>query len=139
MKTKSVIMIFCLFIGAVSIQLSAQSTSKSNTGWWNWPFYTEVYCDGTILGTINGDLDFHYVIHVDKDGNETWILQAKGEGVADWSGETFVYKELDKIDYGTGIYAWTFHLKGNKGNHYMGHITWNMVTGAQIIGPTTCK
>ena len=139
MKMKSVLMVVCLFIGAVSIQLSAQSTAKSYTGWWNWPFLTEVYCDGVMLGTVSGDLDFHYVIHVDKEGNETWILQAKGEGDADWSVEKFVYKELDKIDYGTGIYSWVYHLKGNMGSRYMGHITWNMGTGEETIGPATCK
>jgi hypothetical protein len=140
MQKKSVfLVIICLFFGAGISQLSAQSESRSYTGWWNWPFYTEVYCDGVMLGTVSGDLDFHYVNHVDKKGNETLFLQAKGHGVCDWSDETFTYKEFDKIDYGTGIYGWTYHLKGNKGSRFMGHITWNMGTGAEIIGPTSCK
>ncbi|MFO7668400.1 MAG: hypothetical protein R6W31_01960 [Bacteroidales bacterium] len=139
MKTKSFLLIFCLFAGAAMMSLSAQSDTKSFQGWWNWPFYTEVYCDGAILGTVSGDLDFHYVVHVSKDYTETHIYQAKGLGTCDWSDETFTYKEVDKIDEGEGIYSWTYHLKGNLGSKFMGHVTWNMLTDEIIVGPATCK
>ena len=139
MKTKSFLVIFCLFAGAALMSLSAQDKPITDQGWWNWPFFTEVYCDGVMLGTVSGDLDFHYVVHVSKDGNETHIYQAKGQGTCDWSDEIFTYKEVDKINWGDGIYSWTYHLKGNMGSRFMGHITWNMNTGETVVGPTSCK
>lgn len=139
MKTKSFLMIICLFAGAALMSLSAQDKPETTTGWWNWPFLTEVYCDGDMLGTVSGDLDFHYVVHIGKDGNETHIYQAKGMATCDWSEEKFTYKEVDKIDWGEGIYSWTYHLKGNMGSRFMGHVTWDMNTGEMTVGPTSCK
>ena len=137
MQKKSIfLVIICLFIGAVSIQLSAQSENATEQGWWHGGFYTEVYCDGVELGIVSGHLDFHWV---DSPKNEKYILQAKGEGVADWSGETFTYKEIDKVDWGEGIYSWVYHLKGDMGSRFMGHVTWNTITNEVTVGPTSCK
>lgn len=132
-------MIFCLFAGAALMTLSAQNKPETYTGWSSNEFFTEVYCDGVILGTVTGILVQHYVWHLDKYGNWTSILQAKGKATCDWSDEIFTYKEKDKVDWTGGDYSWVYHLKGNMGSKFMGHVTWNMVTNEVIVGPTTCK
>jgi hypothetical protein len=121
------------------MSLSAQNKPETYTGWDNMEFYTEVYCDGVVLGTVTGNLDVHYVWKLDRYGNWSVIFQAKGIAAGDWTEETFTYKELDKADYGEGTYSWIYHLKGNMGSKFMGHVTWNMLTGEIIVGPATCK
>ncbi len=140
MKTKSFLMIFCLFAGAVLMSLSAQSIEKSYPGWSNSLFYTEVYCEGEQVDYVEGVLKVHFVRHYAGGSWWKWeIYQAKGEGQSLWTGEVFKYKEVDKVDWGEGIYSWTYHLKGNRGSKYMGHVTWDMNTGEIKVGPTSCK
>lgn len=139
MKTKNFLFIFCLFTGAALMSLSAQTKPETIQGWSNGIFTTEVYCDGVMLGTATGTVDFHFIHHLGKDGNWTSIYQAKGTAVGDWTEEKFTYKERDKVDWSGGDYSWIYHLKGDMGSRFMGHITWNMYTDEISLGPIKCK
>ena len=121
MKKKSIfLVIICLFIGAGISQLSAQS----ETGWATSFFYTQVSCDGVILGYVYGTLDYHYVDHFTKG---EWIFtnyQAKGEAECNFSDEKFTYKEKGKHwlkNDAVGNYV--VRLKGDQGSTYMMHLT----------------
>ena len=139
MKMRSILMIICLFIGATSIQLSAQSINRSSQGWAYPVFETPVFCDGVMVDYVRGTVKCHWVAHY-KDGWIWEIDQAKGEGISMKTGELFRYKETDKISYVEGIVTWKYNLKGNMGNHYIGTITMDMSTWEIIeVGHTVCN
>ena len=137
MKFKSILTTFCLVFGAATIQLSAQSINKAYQGWDDGVFYTEVYCNGEVVDYVEGTLHYHVIIYW-KDGYIWQKYQAKGEGVSLWTGEVFDYKEIDMISYVDGIYTWHYLLKGDMGNHYVGHVTWDMNTDVITPGATSC-
>ena len=143
MKFRSAIVVFSLILGLFSTQLSAQSAAKSYQGWYEGLFMTEVYCDGIMVDYVEGVLNIHAVQHSYDGMTVAWdIYQAKGMAESTYTGEKFVYKEMDKItrvDGAWDMYEWHYHLKGNKGHHYMGKVLWNVSTGEVTVGPTTCK
>ena len=136
LKRSVFLVITCLFFGALSTQLSAQSETGWNTGF----FYTQVYCDGEVLGWAWGTLDFHYVRHFNNDGDLSFIIYtAKGEGECDFSDEKFTYKEKGKIRFDRETEEYVIHLKGDQGSRYMMHISIDWDTGEWIFGPANCK
>ena len=121
MKKKSAfLVIICLFLGAGLSQISAQS----ETGWFSGNYYTEVHCDGNMLGYVYGTMDVHSVHHY-QDGE--WIFRnytAKGEAVSTFSTEKFTYKEKGKEWLKTDLVgSYVVHLKGDQGSKYMAHLT----------------
>lgn len=139
MKMRRILMIICLFIGAASIQLSAQSINKSYQGWWYAVWETPVYCDGVMVDYVRGTVKVHGVAHY-KDGWIWEIDQAKGEATSlKPTAEKFRYKETDRISYVEGEIAFKYNLKGNMGSHYIGTITLDLATWEIIsIGQTVC-
>jgi hypothetical protein len=130
------IVIACLFIGAFSTQLSAQSESVWSSSF----FYTQVYCDGEVLGWAYGTMDYHYVEHYKKGELVSIIYQAKGDAVCNFSDEKFSYKEKGKIRIGDEVTEnYVIHLKGDQGSRYMMHITIDQDTWEWIFGPANCK
>mgnify|MGYP001813789205 FL=1 len=135
LKKSLFIAITCLFIGAFSTQLSAQS----ETSWETSGFYTYVVCDGEYLGYINGIMDYHLVRHF-KNGELAFVIyQAKGEAESSFSDEKFSYKEKGKIRFDKEIEYYVLHLKGDQGSSYMMHITIDWDTWEWIFGPVNCK
>jgi len=121
MLKKRVFYVFiCLFLGAGLSQISAQS----ETGRYSGNFFTEVHCDGDMLGWVHGTLDVHFVDHF-KDGEWIgWTYMAKGEAVSTFSNEKFTYKEKGKEWLKTDMVgSYVVHLKGDQGSKYMAHLT----------------
>ena len=121
MLKKRVFYVFiCLFLGAGLSQISAQS----ETGRFSGNFFTEVHCDGDMLGWVHGTLDVHFVDHF-KDGEWIgWTYMAKGEAVSTYSNEKFTYKEKGKEWLKTDMVgSYVVHLKGDQGSKYMAHLT----------------
>ena len=137
-STKRIALIFCLLAGLTSTQLFGQSPNKAYQWFDSGEFFTDVFCDGEAVDYVEGFLEFHRVV-LWKEGRVFDIIQAKGHGESMYTGEIFKYKEVDKISWGDGMYKWTYHLKGNMGSKYMGHIVWNMNTGELTAGPTSCN
>jgi hypothetical protein len=121
MQKKSIfLVIICLFLGAGLSQISAQS----ETGWFSGDFFTEVNCDGNMLGHVYGTLNVHFVDHYQDGEWIFWNYMAKGEAVCTFSDEKFTYKEKGKEwnkTYPIGSYV--VHLKGDQGSKYMAHLT----------------
>lgn len=120
MKIKSLFVIVCLLVGAVFIQLSAQSDKRSVQGWFEWTVYSEIYCDGVFTDAIMGTLKFHYVFHP-KSAVE--IEQYKGTGESLITGESFKWRETDKVSFADNTATIKYNLKGNQGSHYIGYMT----------------
>jgi hypothetical protein len=138
MKTKSFLMIFCLFAGTALMSLNGQkSMNKSVSHWETADYFTYVVCDGYLVDIVTGVVKVHAVTHF-KDGEMVWeISQFKGDVVGE-SGEVFKMKELDKEYAETNSVTWRYHLKGNEGSHYIGTLTLNMTTWRITVGKTVC-
>ncbi|TFH26340.1 MAG: hypothetical protein E4H10_07260 [Bacteroidia bacterium] len=123
MKIKSFLMILCLFIGAASIQLSAQSANRTYQYWYEWSFSTPVSCEGEAVDVLSFDMKAHVVVHVKDDVVVRHIEQIKGEATSSMhEGETFKYREIDTYISGTFIH-FHFNAKGDMGTHYIGTMT----------------
>jgi len=136
MKKSFIFVFICLLFGAFSTELSAQSEPE----WMPVFSWTQVYCDGEVLGYAWGNMYFHRVRHFNKDGDLRFIIyQLKGEAECDFSNEKFNYKEKGKIIFDKEIENYVLHLKGDQGSRYMMHISIDWDTGEWIFGPTNCK
>ena len=121
MKKKSIfLVIISLFLGGGLLNLSAQSESV----WASNDFFTEVHCDGVMLGWVYGTLEVHFVPHY-KDGE--WIFtnyRAKGAAQCTFSDEKFTYMEKGKEWLKNDLVGnYVVHLKGDQGSKYMAHLT----------------
>lgn len=118
MKRKcALLVLICLFIGAASIQLSAQRTYQF---WFEDVFYMDVYCDGDLIERVEGTLKAHLVYHT---GQGTWqLFHITGTAIGSLNGEEFKYIENDRKDYFLDPWVVKVHynLKGNLGSHYIG-------------------
>ena len=136
MKTK-IFILLCLFIGIGLTQISAQETRsaqyKTELG-----YYTPVYCGDEMVDYLEGVVEFHVIDHY-KNGNWRWeIAQAKGEATGLY-GEVFQLTETDKLWLPVkGLLVWHFNLKGNRGNHYIGALTYSYFTGKMVAEKTVC-
>ena len=146
MKRKSALLvIICLFIGAVSFQLSAQSENRTYQGWDQFSYVTPIYCEGEIepIDLLSIDVKIHYVVHF-KDGEVVWETdQLKGTATSANPGdEIFKYREIDTYLSKNLIY-FHYNAKGNMGTHYMGTMLVDISggIGGEIFTPlrTICK
>jgi hypothetical protein len=139
MKTKTLIMV-CLLAGICLIQTSAQDhNTKSVQGWFMSTYWSPVYCGGELVDYLEGGvIKVHYVVHY-KDGMYKWETdQLKGE-VTSVTGEVFSVSELDKTYFTDHWYVtWHFNLKGDRGTHYIGAITYSYWTGETTPGMAVC-
>ena len=143
MKIKSLIMILCLFLGAASIQLSAQSENRTYQGWIEFSLTTPVYCEDELVDVLSCDIKAHLVYHI-KDGEGVWRTdQLKGTGTSsNPGGEKFKYREIDTyISDETATFH--YNAKGDMGNHYIGsmHVDFSGGWGNEIFTPlrTVCN
>ncbi len=128
--------IVCLFLFVGLPQLYAQkgnsANSKSVRGWKECPYWTFVFMDGQYIGFLSGSVMVHYVSHFKNGSFITETDQIKGE-VTSVSGEVFELKEVDKYNFAEGLnFTWRFNLIGERGTHYIGTLTFNMLTGMII-------
>lgn len=139
MKTKSFLLIFCLFAGAALMPLSAQKKdTKSDQFWVETYYYTPVFCDGVWIDRVEGVLKIHVVNHF-KNGEWIWQnLQIKGEATGRFTGETFKLKMIEKYSNVTGVSTWHYNMKGDMGSHYIGSLTYNYSNGDFVINKTVC-
>ena len=142
MKTKTLILV-CLLSGIWMGTLSAQNANSTDTrsfqGWFMSTYWTPVYCDSQLVDFLEGGwLKVHYVVHY-KDGKYKWETdQLKGE-VTSASGEVFTITELDKTYFTDHWYVtWHFNLRGDRGTHYIGTLTYSYWTGETTIGMAVC-
>ena len=139
MKTKTLLLL-CLLLGIGLTQVSAQNDKNGNGalslyGVWDW-YWQPVYCNGVQVDNLSGTVTWHAIfIH------KNWVpmkSNAHYSGVVhgDWTGENFKLSETDKQDYITGILTWHFNLIGDKGSHYIGSMTIDLINdpnGENII------
>lgn len=144
MKRKSALLVItCLFLGAASIQLSAQSDNRTYQGWDEYSAVTPIYCDGEEVDLLLLEVRVHYVYHV-KDGEVVWEHdQIKGTAASVSPGdEVFKYKEIDTYLSESIIY-FRYNAKGDLGTHYMGTMLVDISGGwgFEIFTPlsTVCK
>jgi hypothetical protein len=144
MQKKSVfLVIICLFLGAASIQLSAQSENRTYQGWDEYSAITPIYCEGEEVDILSLDVKIHFVFHV-KDGDVVWETdQIKGTATSASPGdETFKYREIDTYISENIIY-FRYNAKGDMGTHYMGTMLVDISGswGGEIFTPlrTVCK
>jgi hypothetical protein len=136
MKKRAFILL-CLLTGIGMTQISAQDTRsvqyKAELG-----YYTPVFCGDEMVDYLEGVAMFHVISH-NKNGNWQWeIAQAKGEA-AGLFGEVFQLTETDKFWLPVyGLLVWHFNLKGNRGNHYIGSLTYSYITGEMVVRKTVC-
>ena len=121
MQKRSIfLVIICLFLGAGLSQISAQS----ETGRFSGNYYTEVNCDGNMLGYVYGTMDVHFVDHYQDGEWIFWNYVAKGEAECTFSTEKFTYKEKGKEwEKNDVVGSYVIHLKGDQGSKYMAHLT----------------
>lgn len=102
-------------------------------------YYTPVYCGDQMVDYITGEVMFHVIDHY-KDGKWQWeIAQAKGVATGLY-GEVFKVSEVDKYWIPVfGILVWHYNLNGNKGNHYIGTLTYSYITEELTVGKTVCN
>ncbi len=130
---KKVLIITILFVVIGLTQLYAQkgnsTDSKSYQGWTESLYWAPVYSGDQIIDCLSGTVAVHFVSHF-KNGSLMFENdQIKGE-VTSVSGEVFELKELDRYNCADGLsFAWKFNLMGNWGTHYIGTLTYNMLTG----------
>lgn len=140
MKTKSILISFCLILGVAITQATAQNHgTKTVQGWIQSTYWTPVYCGDEIVDNLSGGvIRVHYVIHY-KDGNYQWETdKLKGE-VTSQTGEVFQIREIDKTYFTDHWYVtWHYNLIGNWGTHYIGTLTYSYWTGQITVGNTVC-
>ena len=142
MKRKSaLLMIICLILGAASIQLSAQSEDKTYQGWYDFSYYTLIYCEGDMVDELLWDVKVHFVVHY-KDGVVVRHKeQLKGTATSS-TGENFKYREIDTYLSDDIIYI-HYNAKGDMGNHYIGSMLIDISGGwyNEVFTPlrTKCK
>jgi len=121
MKRKSALLvIICLFIGAATIQLSAQSENRTEHFWDVWEIEGPIYCEGELVDWLTLNVKVHLILHY-KDGEvvrRTDQIKGTGTGISG-TGETFKYREIDTYISETEIY-YRFNARGDMGTHYMG-------------------
>ena len=134
---KKTILLLCLFLGTGLTQTSAQAT-KSAQYKVELGYYTPVFCGDEMVDYLEGVVMFHVIDHY-KNGNWQWeIAQAKGEATGLY-GEVFQLTETDKFWLPVyGLLVWHFNLKGNRGNHYIGSLTYSYITGEMVVRKTVC-
>ena len=143
MKRKSALLvIICLFLGAASIQLSAQSENRSYQGWYEFSYYTDIYCEGDVADVLLWDTKVHWVVHF-KDGVIVRHMeQLKGTAISSYTGEKFKYKEKDYYLNDDIIYI-QYNAKGDMGSHYIGTMLIDISGGwgNEVFTPlrTKCK
>lgn len=142
MKRKgALLVIICLFLGAGSTILSAQSENRTYQGWYEFSYYTDIFCEGDVVDVLWWDVKVHYVVHI-KNGEAVWHME-KLKGTATGStGENFKYKEKDYYLNDDIIYI-QYNAKGDEGSHYIGTMLIDISGGwfAEVFTPlrTKCK
>ena len=142
MKAK-LVFILCFLLGIGLTQLSAQNPNSTDTktiqGWFMSSYWSPIYCGDMLVDYLEGGvIKVHYVVHY-KNGNYIWETDfLKGE-VTSASGEVFTVSELDKTYFTDHWYlTWHFNLKGDRGSHYIGTITYNYWNGETTPGMAVC-
>ena len=137
----------CLLTGIGLTQLSAQNSNANPnaTGtysvqfWFSSTYWSPVYCGDQMVDFLEGgEIIVHRIGHR-VEGKLLWrIEQIRGE-VTSVTGEVFTIRELDKTDAIEMAITWKYNLHGSWGNHYLGILTQNLLTGEITVGPTICN
>jgi hypothetical protein len=141
MKVKIILISVCLIIGvALTSAYGQEKDKKTVQGWFTSTLWSPVYCGDTMVDLLSGgSIRVHYVVHLNGKAKFSEIYQIKGE-VTSETGEVFQIKEIDKyyfIDNWYLIYHYNFI--GDRGTHYIGTLTWNLLTGEITVGKTVCN
>lgn len=140
MKTR-IILLLCLFVGITWTQATAQdNANNAEQGWFTSTYWSPVYCDGELVDELSGgELRVHYVYRYKNGMFFKEIDQLKGK-VTSQTGEVFEIRETDKYfktDY--WYVTWHYNLMGDRGNHYVGWITYCFFNGEITVGKTVCN
>jgi hypothetical protein len=88
---------------------------------------------------VGGVMKFHQIFHK-KDGNPTWVKsQVKGEAFSLFTGETFKYREINKLDITEMVRTVKFVLQGDNGTKYIGTATLDFKTWELTYIHLLCK
>ena len=102
-------------------------------------YHTNVFCDGVLVDFVSGVARLHIIFHGNYESGWWEIDQFKGEAKGLY-GENFTIKEIDKSNFPAYPYiAAHYELKGDRGSHYMGFVTFNWDTWELIPGKTECN
>ena len=116
---------------------------KANNAVQDWvegDYWNVVYCDGEVIDYLEGTVRIHYVYHFVHGVFVKQIVSAKGE-VISRSGEVFKVLEKGKwFELGShDVYTvFKFNMKGDKGTHYQGTMTYYWFTGEMTFSKIKC-
>lgn len=142
MKTRTffmLILLICIGLKGLQAQNIDPTSTKSFQGWYQSTYWSPVYCGEQFKEYLEGGtISVHYIVHY-KNGKYQWETdQIKGE-VKSQSGETFIISELDKTYFTDHWYlTWRFNLKGDRGTHYIGTLTYSYWTGETTVVKAVC-
>lgn len=131
MKTR-IFLLVCLFMVIGLTRLSAQNSRDV----YNWPVPAsvvnlDVYCDGQLVDQVQNTSD--YILKCrDKYKDGVWIEWNQHLNNVTfkslWTGELFVIEGHEKGEWDptVGYGEFTTMLRGNKGNHYIFRITYEL-------------
>lgn len=138
MKTKTIILI-CLLLGIGLVELSAQTKTVVLEGSVPNGYFLPIICNGTNVDYLVGDFSYHVELHY-VNGIPIWQQgQARGE-LTSSAGEVFKLKETDKKHNCNGCsMTLNYNLIGNKGNHYIGTLIWDLCNDPFLLNPTVIK
>ncbi len=102
-------------------------------------YWQPIYCNGVMIDYLTGTVTVHN-IELYKNGiNIGGNSHVYGEVTSNnGTGEVFKLHENDKGDWIQGTVTWHFNLKGNMGSHYIGSMTWDLVTGEITVHKAMC-
>jgi hypothetical protein len=138
MKTK-VFLLVCLIMGIGLTQLSAQSVKFTGT----FDYWQPVYCNGVQIDWLTGTTIYSGIEHY-KDGVAIFQnYHNRGEVASGITHEVFKVIETDKVfqldqnsNFTTCI--WHTNLKGDQGSHYLGTMTWDLITNIITVDKFVC-
>lgn len=141
MKTKSFLICISLIIGLALTDTYGQGNVNAATqGWLINSYWSPVYCgDNLVDELMGGTIRVHYVVHNTGDTRFYEIDKLKGE-VTSQTGEVFQIRETDVYYFTDHWYlVWHYNLIGDRGNHYIGTLTYSYWTGVITVGKTVCN
>jgi hypothetical protein len=142
MKPKTIFLL-CLLSGIVFTQLYSRDipVPKNDKGtgavsfdwvWNDWAVYG--YCNGEYVDFLTGNITGHVVLIYKnweyKIQNSVWRGEVQS---SKYPYEVFQVTEIDKNRFNTLSTDRFYHCRGNYGTQYIGHVTYDWITGIYTI------
>jgi hypothetical protein len=138
MKTKAFLLL-CMFLVIRLNQLSAQSSEFTGT----FDYWQPVYCNGVQIDYLTGTTTYSGIEHYKNGVAIFQNYHNRGEVTSTITKEVFNVIETDKVfqlDQNSNFTfcTWHFNLKGDQGSHYLGSMTWDLITGTMTVDKFVC-